>query len=417
MLNKNGFTLVELLTTILIIGVFTGIAVSSMTNVVDASRFETTFRQLQQIRNALVGETFRLETGLRKQYGYLGDMGGLPTSSQGLSPLFSNPGTGKILPASYHSTWYYESDIGIGYGWRGPYLTAALDADFYRDAWGNLVVYDNPAGGPATLTSYGRDGVVGGTGYDQDIVLSIPNTVMKGNVLGYLAKGNSGLSLEAIPYSDSASDVVIYYPDGKGGLSQQLVTVPIASSGKFSFSNVPLGYAAIKVFRPTFSAPTSGTVGPSLIEINKATAAAVPVDVGGNIYSSAPCENNSEFSVVSNSWGVNAAQKRVNFTLSFPAAYSWSQFYHYQQVGVTISYFTSDSSGTQYRYSTGTGNVRTPGNGAIPVETLYTISPAIAFTPGNHTFQVYYSNSAAWSANQSLYIYKFGCRTLRYGEQ
>lgn len=399
--NKKGLTLIEILATLAIMSVFANIALSSMVNVIDDSRFDSTVRKLQQLRNALVGETLRLETGLRKQYGYLGDMGGLPTTSQGLSPLFSNPGS---------NTWSVFTSYGIGAGWRGPYLTNSSGVNFYNDAWGNPIIYTSTGSG-ATLTSYGKDGAAGGTGYAQDISIVIPTVVLQGRVLGYLAQGNSGISLEGEPSSSSA-DIFLYYPDGSGGITSQKTTITPASSGKFSFSSIPLGYGSLKIYTPSFVGYTK-SIGPSIVEINKATAAALPVQVGEGVFTTTACDNTSEAVYSTGSYARVNGTPVVNFTLSFPANVTLSRFYHVQEKGIAISNFTIDGGG-QYRYSnTGPLAITSAGSNAnITAQTWYNVNPGIGITAGNHAFQVRYASGID---NSSIYYFQVGCKLIRIG--
>src|SRR4051812_22799109 len=68
--SRAGLTLIEILATLAIMSIFTVVAITSMGNVVDDARFDATVREMQQIRAAIVGETVRLESGLRKNYGF-----------------------------------------------------------------------------------------------------------------------------------------------------------------------------------------------------------------------------------------------------------------------------------------------------------------------------------------------------------
>jgi len=401
--SRSAFTLMEILASLAIMSIFTVIALSGLTNVVDDARFSKTVHQMEQIRNALVGETQRLETGLRKNYGYLGDMGALPTTVQGLAALSS-------MPAGATS-WSVNSSYGIGSGWRGPYMKATFDqADFTKDAWGNPFVYTYSAGA-ATLTSYGSDGVAGGTGFAQDITISIPSTVVNGKLLGYImASSGDLLGADQVPYSSSA-EVTLYYPNGSGGFTSAFTTVSATSSGKYSFSSIPLGYATVKVWIPSSASPTQ-TLGPSIMEINKAATAAVPVaqDTSTVYGSSSDCSTSSQFSYVSGTASINNVSSTFTFQLSFPADFTWSgNFIHETESNETVSYFTiSNASGTtSYKLSTST--VGAAGTTSLATNTTYTMSPTV-ISSGVDTFTFKYNSN--WTSSQNIYYYQIGCQFI-----
>ena len=76
---------------------------------------------------------------------YLVDVGGYPTSEQGLEALRQNPGAPN---------------------WNGPYLRKEIPAD----PWGNAYVYRAPGrSGGFEIVSYGSDGLEGGSGDAIDV--------------------------------------------------------------------------------------------------------------------------------------------------------------------------------------------------------------------------------------------------------
>jgi general secretion pathway protein G len=78
---------------------------------------------------------------------YRADVGDYPSTAEGLEALHTAPG-GQL-------------------SWKGPYLQKELE----NDAWGRPYTYRYPGrhGDKPDIVSYGRDGVPGGSGLDEDI--------------------------------------------------------------------------------------------------------------------------------------------------------------------------------------------------------------------------------------------------------
>lgn len=132
-LPTRGFTLLELLVVILIIGLLTGIVAPRLMGQIGRSERTVARGQIDALDKAI--EAFRL------------DMGRYPTNAEGLQALIQAPG-------------------GDG-RWRGPYLKGNVPLD----PWDSTYQYRSPgaAGRDFDLVSYGRDKVAGGNGDDADI--------------------------------------------------------------------------------------------------------------------------------------------------------------------------------------------------------------------------------------------------------
>jgi general secretion pathway protein G len=133
---QQGFTLVEMLVVLLIIGLLAGLIGPRLFTRVDRSKVDTAQVQIKMIKGAL--ETLRLDTGR------------FPDVEEGLSILFRPPADERLR--------------GL---WRGPYL----DEEVPLDPWGSPYQYSMPGkdGRPFALYSYGADSKPGGEGINADI--------------------------------------------------------------------------------------------------------------------------------------------------------------------------------------------------------------------------------------------------------
>lgn len=127
-----GFSLIEMLVAVAIIGLIVGLVGPAAMRQLQSSRVNTTEAQLGQIRTAI--DIFAIDTGR------------VPSQSEGLGALVSNDGA---VP-----------------GWNGPYLR---DGQLPQDAWGRGFLYALE-GDQVSVISLGADGQEGGTGNNADIV-------------------------------------------------------------------------------------------------------------------------------------------------------------------------------------------------------------------------------------------------------
>lgn len=137
LIKDDGFTFLELLVVIVIIGVLASLAGPSIYNRIGATRQVTARNQIELFAAAL--ENYRIDNS---KY---------PTSEQGLMALWQAP-TIPPLPNN----------------WNGPYLLKAPP----KDPWGNEYIYRSPGDNYPSgydLYSYGADGMNGGENEDKDI--------------------------------------------------------------------------------------------------------------------------------------------------------------------------------------------------------------------------------------------------------
>jgi len=130
--SRRGFTLLELLVVMVIIGLLAGYVGPKYFSQIGKSEIKVARAQIDALGKAL--DQFRL------------DNGHYPSTEQGLASLVTRPANEAR--------------------WDGPYLQKGVPAD----PWGNAYVFIMPGEhGEYDLLSYGRDGSPGGDGEAGDI--------------------------------------------------------------------------------------------------------------------------------------------------------------------------------------------------------------------------------------------------------
>ncbi|MBC7728583.1 MAG: type II secretion system major pseudopilin GspG [Microbacteriaceae bacterium] len=138
----SGFTLLELLVVMVIIGLLAAYVGPKYFAQIGKSEVTVARAQIEALAKAL--DTYRL------------DMGRYPTTEQGLGPLTEPPAEGVEGAGS----------AGSAGKWSGPYLSKKVPSD----PWGHPYVYRSPGSRAAfDLLSYGRDGQPGGVADAADI--------------------------------------------------------------------------------------------------------------------------------------------------------------------------------------------------------------------------------------------------------
>ncbi len=180
--QKRGFTLMELLVVLLIIGILSTVALRTIDTTRDRGLFDQTTKEMKDIIYAMVGNPNLTANGRRVDFGFYGDMMRLP----------------------YDLRELVENTTGSP-NWHGPYLRLGFlqDTIGYRlDAWGNPYTYDPDQGTIATL----GNGKYPMTMRIVDSIAHLTSNVIFGNV----TDGENN------PPGDKATTVVIklFFPDG-----------------------------------------------------------------------------------------------------------------------------------------------------------------------------------------------------------
>ena len=135
--GNRGFTLIEIMVVIVILGILAGLIVPRIMGRPEEARQMKAKIQIESIETAL--KLYKL------------DSGSYPGTEQGLQALVVQPSTGNI-PAKWREGGYLEKG-------KVP-----------KDPWGNDFVYLSPGvHGEYDIVSYGADGVPGGEGKNMDI--------------------------------------------------------------------------------------------------------------------------------------------------------------------------------------------------------------------------------------------------------
>ncbi|MCL0096385.1 type II secretion system protein GspG [Thermodesulfovibrionales bacterium] len=194
-LSPPGFTLIEVLAVLVILGFFVAMAAKVFMGQDDQRRFDETRMRMGEIREAILGREGAFALGQRQFAGYVTDIGGLPAL------VDVDPGTGTppqpvgLWEQGTLPGWGFQSTSRIWMGWRGPYLETPPRGDnILRDGWGNPFHFSISAG-DMTITSLGADGISGGTGFDEDIALVIRRTEYMAPVAGQVGAGVTGVRI------------------------------------------------------------------------------------------------------------------------------------------------------------------------------------------------------------------------------
>ena len=146
----QGFTLIEVMMTILVISILATIGVTQFTDFGNDARIATTNEKLMALKTAINGDPHLYAAGEYSKAGFEAHCRAPPVI---LADLITMPGAG-VCSVVY--------DPFLKTGWRGPYVSST-DPSYDKDAWGTTLEYF-VVGPPArTIRSCGRDKTCGNT--------------------------------------------------------------------------------------------------------------------------------------------------------------------------------------------------------------------------------------------------------------
>lgn len=137
-IKTKGFSLIELMIVVVILGLLAGLLVPRIMDRPEEARVSKARMDIRTLETAL--RFYRLDNGF------------YPTTEQGLQALVRKPET-RPVPDNWRSGGYLEA------------------ASIPKDPWGNQYIYRSPGdqGRDYEIISLGADGKEGGTGFNREI--------------------------------------------------------------------------------------------------------------------------------------------------------------------------------------------------------------------------------------------------------
>ena len=133
--RQSGFTLIEIMVVVVIIGLLASVVVPSVIDNIDKSRVQKAYADFKALQTAL--KLYRIDNFV------------YPTGEQGLEALVAKPALAPV-PRNWKSSGYIDQ--------------------LQMDPWGRPYLYMSPSEGhDYDIYSLGADGVSGGEGPDADI--------------------------------------------------------------------------------------------------------------------------------------------------------------------------------------------------------------------------------------------------------
>ncbi|MFH1699212.1 MAG: prepilin-type N-terminal cleavage/methylation domain-containing protein [Candidatus Zixiibacteriota bacterium] len=208
--GQSGFTLIELVAVIIIVGILAAIAAQKIGSVAENIKAEETMREMDLIAKAVVGNELLYNNGMRSDFGYVGDIGAFPPN---LDALISNPGLGT---------------------WNGPYIKNSFEqisSDYKQDSW---------------QANYTLSGIqITSSGSGSNIVKYFSGSVDE--ILYNSIEGNI-FDLDGTPPGDSLNAFILVrmtFPDGTGSYST--ISRTPDNGGHFQFDSIPIGNHTLEI--------------------------------------------------------------------------------------------------------------------------------------------------------------------------
>ena len=209
MKTRAGFTLMELLVVLMIIGIMSTVALRTIDATRNRALFDQTADEMDKLVKAMVGNPDIVANGRRIDFGFYGDMNRLPNTLEEL----------------------VRNTSGSQY-WHGPYFRRKFLGDstgYLYDAWGNPYTYDRTTGQIATI---------GNGKYPMTVRVadSLPQ-LANNTIVGTVTDGSNN------PPGDADVRVKLHFSNG---LSTPLL--PVGEGGYYSIDNVPIGTHRLGVY-------------------------------------------------------------------------------------------------------------------------------------------------------------------------
>lgn len=238
--KSNGFTLIEIVVVMGIISLMVGIMIPLVYRVWESEEISSTEDRIMKLKEAMVGIPSQMNSGMRSNFGFTGELGQLPPDLDALVSYTNINGT------------------------FGPFISGGVDPQsFKQDAWGYSLIYafTTDAFGrrqSATITSLGSDNAPGGTETAADIQVPVdtsevlPASTLSCNVL--IRYGTA----PAVTFNANVT-VHIAHKNGEGAFTEQIFVSPVTITANvgnpennYSFGlssgltqNVPIGVAQV----------------------------------------------------------------------------------------------------------------------------------------------------------------------------
>lgn len=244
--RRGGFTLIEIMTVVGIIAAMAGMIIPLALRATSTMREQATIEELETLKKAIIGEARATIKGEEFSFGFVGDIGGVPTSIERLL-------TRGTLPA-----FSFDFILKIGAGWNGPYSVKKFGSDITKDPYGNDYSYSTTPGtnvdlGVSYLARITSPGLDNSLGTSDDLTIQILEPEVRSDIFGFI-KDSLGAGIPAV-------DVTIHYPS-EGTLTTTTTTTNL--EGFYSFTDIPIGDRAITVDpKLLYKSNTAITVAPT----------------------------------------------------------------------------------------------------------------------------------------------------------
>ena len=227
-----GFSLIEATVTLAIVAILAVGMVTVASSTLDMFQTQMTANRLDQLQRAISGDPVIVVNETRTSFGYIGDMGNLPSNLEDLWVKGSQP------------TFTFDTTKKAGAGWNGPYLDTNVvefvDA-IKQDSWGNDFSYSTTsfldsnfnANALGQLVSLGPDFSLGDS---DDITINFFESETQSRIQGFVRDDDGNVV--------SGVGVTVNYP-ASGVLTTE--TASTDANGYYSLTDIPFGNRSLTI--------------------------------------------------------------------------------------------------------------------------------------------------------------------------